>query len=200
MPLSDNLQTQLLHDLFEELERSANELNEYADSINLSIKNTEERLAPMNIGVELFLEEPLLESDPEASQAADENGDIYVITEAYQDLLGFGKAPEDGWCLLIKRVQVQDSHREGGNDEVSHSETPLKNYPLLQASRELRILALGRIPELLKALTTAVDRRVEAIRNSLVGVVTNEQILTVPAARKRRGPRRSAGNIIEEIG
>jgi hypothetical protein len=165
-----NLNDCTVSGLLSEIEKSAAELNRASDLINRNLKAIEERLVGANTGVEVFLLPPLVESEPKTTVGSTSNDDTFLVTDSYQDRLGFGKAPEDGWCLLIKRVHIQDSRLEESVDEesdgYSHTETTDQIYPVLQASRELRIAALGRMKEFLQVFKGAIELRVDAIHNS----------------------------------
>jgi hypothetical protein len=148
-------------DLFTELESSAGRLNELSDSIdrsiNQKIREVEERLDSMRIGIEALLEEPLSKTPVEKTDGLS----IYR--------LGYRKDPDvmaERWCLFIKHSLGQ---RGVPDYETSDFEEPVEIYPLLQASRELRILAIRHLPELLKTLQTEVDRRVQAIQELAQG-------------------------------
>lgn len=154
-----------LADLFAEFEAEAAELNQVSDSINETIKTIETRLVSANAGIECFLEQPLQESDPERHGVTDANFDGHEWSDVYRYLLGFGKAPGDGWRLLVKTVQSQTGYDHEA-DESYGSETALKTFPLLEASRELRIRAIELIPDLVEALRNEAKRRVELIKAS----------------------------------
>jgi hypothetical protein len=147
---------------FNGLQVMARRLNELSNSILQTIKHIDMRLAPINAGIEVFLEEPLAHTN---------DGALFR--------LGYGKVPDDvpderieirclddnQWCLLIKLVQSPD--REDGPDNVtSDREKPVKIYPLVQASRDLRILGLKRVPELVEALKVKVARCIHEIQKS----------------------------------
>lgn len=74
---------------FERISQLAQQLNDSSDEINRVIRQANEKLGDMNIGLEVWLDE---QSDP----GLDDEGMI----------LGYAKA-EDGWQLVVKSLRVR---------------------------------------------------------------------------------------------
>jgi hypothetical protein len=81
-------------------------------------------------------------------------------------MLGYAKT-SDGWSFALKDVRIERGYFEG--DESC----PWENHydqgepkPLLKSSRELRILAAGRIGDLLVSLLAAGNAAVKALREA----------------------------------
>ena len=109
-------------------------LNEASDELSKQISAIESALNQFKLGIWVWVHEPLLieteRSDP------DENGKQFEYNYYHQ--LGYGKHNEK-WGLLV-------SYYWEGSDEN------MKIVFLRDASRELRIKAIGKIPALLDVL------------------------------------------------
>ncbi len=122
----------------------AQKVNKQSDQINRTISSIHEKLAKLNLGIEVWLDDNLRNA-LECSAWSDE-ASMRVRTISY---LGYDRF--DGkWQLVVKEVNEEYTVDELGEEQV---EVVNPEYtPLLQASRNLRLAALPKIPLLLDEL------------------------------------------------
>ena len=97
----------------------------------------------------------------ESGQAGTPNQGTYS-----QTLLGYAKV-DKGWGLAIKEKRIERGFVDGDSScpyENDYDEGPAKL--LLECSRELRILAAGRMERLLEALITAANDVIPTLRKA----------------------------------
>jgi len=121
-----------------DLAQAAVQLNEKSNSINATISKINEKLANLNLGIELWLEAAPLS-----------NGRV----------LGY-RSIENRWQLTIRMdlSQIEGAvYREGA---------PFAYQPLIKATRELRVEALPRIPALITALYNQTESMISDIERA----------------------------------
>jgi hypothetical protein len=140
--------------LLAELTKNAAEFNRATDSINSLIERFEETLRNLHLGIETWIGYPTLDSyEDTVDYGEGEMGPGSVDTE-----LGFTKRAGE-WGLAV-RAAVYRRNNEGNLDFLRvESESPLRD-----ASRELRIAALGQFPQLLRDLNNQVKAIIEKIQ------------------------------------
>ena len=138
-----------------QLSSLAQALNQETDSYTKSLIELQKRLNKFNLGIEVWV--GLLES----GQAGTPNQGTYS-----QTLLGYAKV-DKGWGLAIKEKRIERVFVDGDSScpyENDYDEGPAKL--LLECSRELRILAAGRMERLLEALITAANDVIPTLRKA----------------------------------
>jgi len=128
-------------DTISELADLSHQLNADSDAVNSTITTINKKLRSLNLGIEAWLNSPLLEPLP-GDQSRDSIGPF----------LGYCSV-EDDWQLAI-REKPQDWHGD------------LLRSPLLKASRETRIAALQYIPAVVSQLKNEAQRVLTAIREA----------------------------------
>jgi hypothetical protein len=135
----------------EVLSKLAPQLNEASDLYQEELKEIEEALNKLKLGVTVWLELFIETSDIESEY--DKDGDL--VGNFYRAWsLGYGKDCGDRWRLLIREWKVDNDADDGTIENV---------IPLLEASRDLRIAAAERIPDLLKEVEEKVKRKLEVL-------------------------------------
>jgi hypothetical protein len=125
-----------LSSLLSDLKESSQKLNDESGAMNSTIISIESQLVQANTGVEHWL------GTDDILETRDEDGN------RDHAVLGFAKI--DGqWGLFVRRYG-------SGGDVV----------PLIQASREVRIAALAKMPTLVKMLSDEVNRKLKAIEDA----------------------------------
>src|SRR2546425_8611125 len=128
------------------LEATAAQLNRASDSINGIINAVEKQLSAANVGLEVWLRPPLTQTDAQGFTGLERET---VWTE---DRLGYAKV-NGKWCIAVKDVRVHTGRFEGDTSCPYTNEcVDGMPIPLTQASRETRIAALDRLPDLIEAL------------------------------------------------
>ena len=130
----------------------AAELNKQSNQVNQILEDFEAKMQPLNLGLEVWLwEYPLRKND--------ETKTINV-----EDILGFGKGPDNKAVLLVKTVKYEQD--QSGDPDRAH---PITGYPmweklgeskpqlLSKASRELRIESLPKLDHIVKLLVKKVE-------------------------------------------
>lgn len=134
---------------FARLEKLSAQLNKSSDSVSDTLKRLESKLATLRLGVEVWLDKPLC-----VEPLTDSNGKTMEIISTF---LGYAKV--DGtWHIAIQ------------NDfELTTTGDPSGDHPqaIQQASREERIMALQRIPELIKAIEAKAEGELKKIESAL---------------------------------
>ena len=142
------------------LRDAAAELNAASTEINPIIADVEEQLVQAQVEFDIWLDSvPVYLFCPNPTA----HGVSYPVTE-----LGFGRARQGAdWHLLLRTIVYEETH----NDEITRR-LMRKPFPLAQASRLERIIALRLLPALLEKLTKAVQEATADIRaaKSLIGL------------------------------
>lgn len=137
---------------------SAGRLNQASNGLNSILKRIEKTLVDANAGVEAWLDLPLFSSDSEGSAHGPSKWTV--------ELLGFAKV-DGNWCLATKTVRHETGYFEGDLDSPYHDvHTVGEITALTQASRDLRIAALGSLPALVQQMTNAAEARIKTIAES----------------------------------
>jgi hypothetical protein len=139
--------------LLAELTKNAAEFNRATDSINSLIEGFEETLRNLHLGIETWVRYPSLNRYDDTENYAD-GATVEVVVETQ---LGFTKRAGE-WGLAV-RTAVYTS--DEGRLELSRVES---EFPLRDASRELRIEALGQFARLLHDLNEKVKDVVQKIQ------------------------------------
>jgi hypothetical protein len=147
-----------LHDL----DPLATNLKTARDSINQTLQTIQDRLNAKEIGVEVWLEKSLEES--EWRQATE------ISRERTETLLGYGRSGE-GWALLVRTRLLTETLDTAGwrgpgpapwDEAIQDSYDNEDEKPLLRASQALRFKAIALISDLIDALKVEGDRLVAA--------------------------------------
>src|SRR5580700_4578822 len=125
-----------IEDIFSELEAQATRLNEASSQANQTLASTEKRVVALNIGFEVWLDQPIFIGEPEGGAGP------YETSTTPIKVLGLARI--DGkWVLALKPIKYVDGFFEGDTS------SPFRNQyadgeaiPVLSASRALRIAAL----------------------------------------------------------
>jgi hypothetical protein len=145
---------QELSRLLSELQQNAQKLNEASDSINLVVTSIEQKIVESNVGLECWLDFDPIDRTKWTYWRDDSNTDHSSRTET---ILGFAKLVQpEGWRLAVREREV-DTY---GEETKSEYKTPT---PLWRASRELRIRALEKMPDIIELLRDEAKRSLEAI-------------------------------------
>ncbi len=142
-------------DTISELSELARKLNQKSDKINTLISSINDQLSTLNLGVEVWLDYPLVEGDAVISE--DGNGKV-ISQRRNVTLLGFCKTEPGRWGLAVR--DAIDIGLDDENYNFKNLETPLE---LLRASRELRVVALNEIPGLLDAMKSRAEQLLKTI-------------------------------------
>jgi hypothetical protein len=119
----------------------AKKVNETTDQINQIISTLNEKLAKLNLGVEIWLDRPGCALDATGWQ-------VQHATCRTRNLwlLGYSRL-DAGWQLTVKQVTEESAIDDGGEEHLE--ELNPRYFPLLSASRKLRLAALDQVPRLL---------------------------------------------------
>lgn len=135
-----------------ELSNLAKTLNQQTDAYTDSLAKLEKKLREMNLGVEAWvtLKETRMSGTPDR--------DTSIRT-----VFGYART-SDGWGFAVQEVRLEHGFFEGDEScpwtNVYDNDDPKL---LLKSSRELRILAAGRIGDLLKALKSAAEEAIKSV-------------------------------------
>jgi hypothetical protein len=142
------------------LSEVSRKLNEKSDKLNEVIISINEKLEKLNIGVEVFLAEPIEADDP-YFLADDEDGK-FPRRDAV--LLGYSRFDDD-WQLAIKKATlVKDYDNRGVEYERTLSVD--RRVPLLNASRDIRANAMRLIPALLDLIKSEAEELLQSIEQA----------------------------------
>lgn len=140
-----------LNDLFSSLSNNAAILNTYSDSCNNKLKDVQERLVSLNIGLEYWLKEPLSSSDQQGDIGANDNSTVIIKRLGFTRLNG-------NWVLAIKTIRCVSGFYMGEQDcPYTNEYVDRDPEPLLDASRELRLNALKSLPDFLSGYNKLVQ-------------------------------------------
>lgn len=145
-----------LADAFGRLDGLAERLNSESNALNSTIELVESRLVALNVGLPVWLDHSLL--NEEEPPGADKWG---RTQKSVRLRLGFAKI-NGAWRLATSRVHVESGYYEGGSDGYEDSYTD-DVQPLSAASREVRVLALEKLPDVVTALADRADLAIKAI-------------------------------------
>jgi hypothetical protein len=169
---------------FKALSETASALNTASDELTKTIAILDEALRKLNIGLTVWVPFRFRLDDNDTSGAYD------------QDEIGYAKV-EGNWGLALRRIYGN----EASDDHIQIGPSLFKDTP-----RELRLLAVDKIPEVIEALSkeaseTAmrVQEKTKEVRE-LASVI--EKIASQPNSTdrdKRAGKRTAAGLTSEQL-
>lgn len=132
-----------------ELSVLAKRLNSQSNNLNKHIKVLNDQLSAMNLGLEYFLRQPIQSTgrlqDSNCSPPKRYEENVY---------LGYGKL-NDVWQLTLKEETIDYEWNPEEREEISVSEYDY--IPLMQAPRELRLIAVDYFDNLIKGLKQHVQ-------------------------------------------
>ena len=144
----------------DDLSNIAHKLNEKSDRLNSTISLINEKLARLNLGVEVWLSEPIMpglyEDSAEWANASD--------VRRQETTLGYCRVEDERQLAVRIATHVMIS----GNEWV-HPEIQIRNarhFPLLKATREIRVQAMAQVPALLIALKMQAEALLESIESA----------------------------------
>jgi len=146
--------------LLQEFQSVATDLNMKSNGINSTISICEQRIVNANAGIEYWLDRELMRDNP----TADEKGALIYLAWRF----GFAKVAGD-WHLAVQQVTRQwyvEDLGGGQRDEgwcIREASGPMARS---QASRELRIAALERLPDLIQRLIAEARRAITTIERA----------------------------------
>jgi len=157
-----------LEDIFPALEAQATRLNEASAFANKTLAETEKRVVALNIGFEIWLDEPIFVGEPV--------GGVGPFETSTTPLKALGLARIDGkWVFAVKPMKYVDGFYDGDTG------SPFRNQfvdgdaiPVLSASRAMRIAALQALPKFLDKLRQEVASTTIGIEN-IVGRLSPEK-------------------------
>jgi len=138
-----------------DLQPLAERLNSASDDLNQALKRIETALVALNVGLEVWVElrpeEPCFLDEDTAEHIGERPGFSWT-----RQLLGVHRShPSGEWRLQIKRTSFVEHNNERAEGVSTFTD-------LLQASREDRLAAVAKIPDLLAAVrdkaSAALDR------------------------------------------
>jgi hypothetical protein len=143
-----------------ELAPIATKLNRKSDQINRTIATINQKLAKMNLGIEVWLDTPLSAEKGDEDNVGlakpwqlDDNG--IRCREAFY--LGYGRLG-DTWELLAKEV-VEEERTDGTIVTVGEP----RRASVLKGTRNARLAALEQLPALMDALKAEGGRLLKLI-------------------------------------
>jgi hypothetical protein len=144
--------------LLSELAATAKVLNQKSDSLNDLIKALDEKLRQINLGLEVWVSADAIATEPTLKE--DRDGEWYQNGEKRREL-GFVKV-DDTWCLAVREATYEyGTDNWGGRLTEFKAERDIVR--LLECSREFRIAALKRFPELVDLMHTQAKEAIEVI-------------------------------------
>lgn len=148
------------------LSHKASKLNKLSDEINGIISTFEKKLAGMNLGIEVWYGDPDKDwfCNPEATWYGftlkrDDAEAKAGIRESYIAVLGYCKNG-DTWCLAVKEGIVKGRMI---NNEFQENFIEDKRYPLAEASRVIRMRAVGAMEQFFEAVEKKADELIAEI-------------------------------------
>ena len=139
----------------ESLSRLAPQLNKATDLYVDELKEIEKELNKLNLGTAVELS-AWIETGNSKTEYDDDGEAVGVFYDAWT--LGYGKDDRGEWHLLIRKYKVPSvpSGTYPNPQDILEEDTT----PLLQASRDLRIAAAEKIPDLLKKIEEKVKKKI----------------------------------------
>jgi hypothetical protein len=147
--------------IFPTLEAQAARLNAASARVNQSLASAEKRIAQLNIGFEVWLEEPIFVGQPEPGSGR------YETSTTPISILGLARV-DGNWVLAIKSMRYVDGFFEGDTSQPYRNQYAEGDaFALLPASRGLRIAALQALPKFLQKLIQEVTSTTQEIEASI---------------------------------
>ena len=134
----------------------AGPLNQTADEATKELREVEAELLVTGIGLEVELEDTL-EHGPSKVRPA--NGHTPSTTEVSH--LAFARQRSGEWRILVRTYEESRPVEDGGKHSPEHR-VLIRETPVLEASRELRIAAAEQVENLLRCIENAAKRRIAA--------------------------------------
>jgi len=155
-----------LSTLLAELSASAKKLNRESDSLNDLIERLEATLQKINVGIEVWLDDAPLESETSEDEAPNDHELELYEKEIEERQLGFTKL-NSGWRLAVRTATDKYLHDRFGNIENNSRQLRTADeVELASCSRDLRINALKRFPQLVAKMKQEADTALEAIERA----------------------------------
>jgi len=150
--------------LFDELSAAAQALNEESDTVTKLIRQFEERLNGLRLGVEAWV---TVEGSQKVQafrwhdlEMRDEGDDPGQPAERYDDVeLGFTRHGNE-WRLVVREAQYIRIDQGESSEQIHVGPT----IPLLEASRRDRINALAEFPDLLRELKQSAEELIAKVK------------------------------------
>jgi len=146
---------------FSRLQELSTRLNQSSDSLNKAVEQIEAQFAALRLGIEVWVEEPIMKKS-----LIDEKGGVPYDEEIY---FGYAKRADGKWGLCIQKFYPGPDH------EVKIS------FP--QASRKIRLMALERLPALIKQFekeAESVIKEVDKIQKIVEGEIKVKAKVPLP--------------------
>lgn len=141
-----------IENLFSTLSSNASILNSQSDSCNKKIKDSQERLISLNIGLEYWLDNPIFRSDQKGDIGANDNSTEIIKRLGFYRLNG-------NWMLAVKNVRCVSGFYQGDMDcPYTNEYVDKEPEPLLDAPREIRLAALKYLPDFLDGYNNLVQK------------------------------------------
>ena len=158
-----------LADQFAALSDVAARLNAKSDTVNQLIEQFQDKLRALNVGLEAWV---LLKSEPGSVVVPVPGPRLTTSRQPAQATpvtmeVSVGHARGDeGWGLFVRRIAYKP--RPSGVFPPANAEvvSVAKWIKLVDASRAIRVEALGAFPKLLEALKTVAESAVQTIENA----------------------------------
>jgi hypothetical protein len=135
------------------LSQLASQLNKATDLYMSELKEIEEQLNRLKLGVFVELND-WIQTDHRFPDPFDVDSQEPVGVSYRAWTIGYGKHYHD-WCILLSEYKVSK------NDD--HDPILRSTAPLLEASRDLRLSAAEKIPDLLKEIEKEVRHKIETV-------------------------------------
>jgi hypothetical protein len=139
----------------EKLSQLAPQLNKATDLYTAELKEIEASLAKLNLGIEVELEKWIQTTSPK-TQWNDDGEVIGDFRAAWT--IGYGRIDDVGfttrWGFVVREYEI---------NEATEREVEQRSTALMQCSRDLRIAAAERIPDLLQLIEAKVKEKIEVL-------------------------------------
>jgi len=146
-------------DTINELSSLSRKLNQKSDKTNSIITTINKKLADLNLGLEVWLENWEIESDDYSKVYA---GQISPLPRQKSvTYLGYCNV-EDGWQLAAKTGMLIEAW-DKDSEETFTELTEVEYRSLLKAAREIRVGALPLVPRLLDQIKYRAESLLKAI-------------------------------------
>jgi len=147
----------------------AKRLNAQSDTVNQLIEQFQDKLRELNIGLEAWV---LLKTEPGSAVVPEPRPRLTAPRQRARTTpvtieVSVGHARgDDGWGLFVRRIAYRP--RPSGVFPPANAEiaSVSKWIKLVDASRAIRVEALGAFPKLLEALKIAAESAVQTIENA----------------------------------
>ena len=140
----------------ETLSLLAPQLNKATDLYMDELREIEAQLDKLKLGIEVELGKPIQVGNSFSEDDLD--GEPTGITHYSAWMIGYGRHRESSssseWCLVVREYTIYSDDRDQIEEYF---------FPLLGASRELRIVAADKIPALLNKIEEAVKDKIETL-------------------------------------